>query len=237
MDYIVVANKSSWELELLIESFNVLNLQDKLLVVMPNTLKQFYKNLSKHKRKIYVKDKDQLNKIIGIYAAYDQLEQNFTMLHTDMIIVQDLKESLYNIIFHPNPIITDVIQTLKLKEESYISFDGVVSFKDIPKQFFYEVIQYTHVFLKKYDQKLATAAACVYVSQKYPQLSFASMVMESSLKSENLSSIIHYKDGFIPYFSKNMHSFQFKDQFQAMLFYNPNLCTDYLQKVIKSYLN
>lgn len=107
MDYFVSVENipyHRWQLELLIESFKIHGLQDKLLVaVVENNTPQFSgftKNLMEHERKFAHNDYGEskgckrLNKPYALLAALSNnlLQQPFAVLHPDMLLCKPLEE-------------------------------------------------------------------------------------------------------------------------------------------------
>ncbi len=102
MDFLVAAElnpQNQWQIELMIESFNALNAQDKLLVclcsdVADNFIPDMTKNISKHSNTMLIRNFGQLrgyselNKLYAIRAAIEQkrIGKKFFVLNPDMIL-------------------------------------------------------------------------------------------------------------------------------------------------------
>lgn len=251
MDYFVTVVPSYqhfWQIELLIESFKILKMQDKLLVAIVGSPSALPVNLLNHPRKIFCPDFNEackcnypsINKIACLKIAIDHLDTCFTMLHPDMVVIAPLNNIEHNICFNPYPPKQDVFGILKLPPDfTWISFDGTTIFNRVPIEFFDYVLNTTKTLVEIYGTNWsANFAAWNFATHQYSQsLSFIGTTLETPLTSTScvLSPIIHYKTGLPPYFSKN---FQITDDpYNTLLNFNPNFCTNSLRAIVLSYKN
>lgn len=151
MKYFVSATLSpqvQWQLELMIESFKSLGIEDKLFIYLavdgtPNYLDNYSKNIKSHKNLIkhinYGRKKgfEPLNVVFSIVSALNDgiIQDEFVLLPTDCIIYKEIEEveELENISFCKFQ--TDPLFTPELinKEVDLKNFDLNVS--DIPSDF------------------------------------------------------------------------------------------------------
>jgi hypothetical protein len=247
---LIPSYESFWQIELLIESFKMLGMQDQLLIAVATNSETFSgpSNLLKHPRKIFFSDYNlqfkrqhpPINKILAVIAAYDQLSPCFAMLHTDMILCSPVplpEEWPQNIVFHPYP-----AKETKVKFSpgfSWLGFDGVVRFNDVPREFFERTVVRTEALLTEHgpDWCAALTAWNLTANEYGNRFSFLGAHLEVPLSASIMLPIIHYKMGLPPYFTK--HSFgeiRFTEEpYNALMLQNPTLNTDYVQHVIRSY--
>ena len=251
MDYFVTVVPSYqhfWQIELLIESFKMLKMQDSLLVAIVGAPTSLPINLYHHPRKIFCSDFNKypsynyppINKIACLRTALRSLDSIFTLLHTDMVMVGPVPDIKQNICFTPCPPPQKVLDVLKLPSDSiWVSFDGTTVFNQVPTTFFDNVLAATKILTDMYGTEWpASLAAWNSVAHQH-NLSILGAALETPLTStsSSIQPIIHYKTGLPPYFSKHDYNpeFQIIDPYNTLLSINPNFCTNHVRNVILAY--
>jgi hypothetical protein len=240
MDYFVsIENTPSdlWQIELLIESFKLHNLQDDLLIAIAGDYTKT-KNLAEHKR-IICHNFHPFNTIfslIGVLRA-GFLKEPFVFLHPDMILLEPFKDVwLENIVFHP--------QETNFKQPRPFAPGGVIRFNLVPYKFFYMVLGQAEKIKEENleNEKDILKAAwtdVIIANQTYHEIS--GQQLEVALFDTNIENIpiIHYRDGLPPVFHKNLFSRHLslseKNPYETLLEHNTTIVTNYVKKVIHSY--
>ncbi len=286
MNYFVSAEDIAyhhWQLELLIESFKLHGLIDKLSIgVAENNeekLVDFTHNLKIAQKQIFRHDNVgrrrgclSLNKPYSLYAALTQglITQPVTLIDPDMILVSPVSEPVENVVYHNNPLFTcdyveqnhcpvkkhvrEIMEIRKIEDigvDYWISLGSVMTFKDVPKDFFSRVIEWTERL--EYERKRKSdnewrhtekAAWIMTMLEFYGHLSYHGRNdYEMTLLDNRNANFIHYTHGMPPVFSKFMysykppHAFAMGNLFEVLLQNNPTVSTNYMQKVVKSYVN
>lgn len=231
MDYFVSAEDTCyhhWQLELLIESFKLNNLQDSLVIgIAKNSeekLVDFSHNLRKksriftHENLGRAKDCLALNRSYGLYTAIANglIKQPFTLIDPDMVLIKPV-QSENNIEFQVN---------------SSFVLSSVMSFNSVPNEFFAKVTTFAgkaswSAVLQEFKDKLS-----------YKPRQDLEMTLLDNNKTHNF---IHYDHGLPPVFSKLMYKFKppeafvMGNLFESILQNNPTSSTNYFQDVVRSY--
>lgn len=169
LDYFVSiehTNYFGWQIELLIESFKKLNLQDNLLIGIassPSTrLPKYFRNLEEHKRQFQHQNigRDRgclgLNRLMAIINALDDgsLKQPFAVIHADMVLISPIPEPQLNNSITCNaeyidplisqkidPFIKPIMEVKGLDTPPALPVGSVMVFNGIPDHFFKRVYQ------------------------------------------------------------------------------------------------
>ncbi|MCK9459729.1 MAG: hypothetical protein M0R80_08830 [Proteobacteria bacterium] len=251
MDYFVTVVPSYqhfWQVELLIESFKMLKMQDRLLVAIVGAPTSLPTNLHNHSRKIFCSDFNEssglnyppINKIACLRTALHALDSNFTLLHTDMVMVGPVPNVKQNICFTPSPPPQKVVDMLQLPSDSiWVSFDGATIFNQVPTIFFDNVLEATKILIDMYGTEWPASLAAWNSITHQHNLSILGAAIESPLTqtSSALLPFVHYKAGLPPYFSKHAYNpeFQIINPYNAFIDHNPNFCTNHVRNVILAY--
>ena len=239
MDYFVSIENTAydlWQIELLIESFKMRNLQDDLIIAVAGQYTAA-KNLSQQK-KIVVHEPHQYHSIYGLLAALysETLKQPFVMLHPDMLLHQPFyDEWRENIVFHP------YVNDLEITRPFVTS--GVIRFNLVPYKFFQIVLNKAKELADENIEKEKNIVKAAWTDTIYTSSIFFDVTgrpLEVPLLAEELNApFVHYRDGLMPVFDKNMLKRQIaltdKNPFEILLEHNPTIVTNYMTKVIKSY--
>lgn len=255
MDYFVNIEDTPydhWQLELLIESFKILNLEDKLLVAVTsstqNPIEEFLYNFRQHKRVINypnigaARGYNQLNRYYCLSACLEQglLTQPFTLLEPDMILNIPIQEYSQNIVLQLDPFFNleyinsqfDITKYLEIIKNpiKWIELGSTMVFKDVPISFFkslpslIEELAIKQIELSgKIFEDTDKIAMTINLMMSHNLSINCVYDLEVPLVGHEINrNIIHYEHGLPPFFNKKM--FQFKSPINfAMGTYNPIL--------------
>jgi hypothetical protein len=245
MDYFVAVEPNYqhfWQIELLIESFKLLKMQDQLFVAIMGSPSELPVNLLNHPRKIFCADFNEtfkfgyppINRLACLKASLDYLSPQFAVLHTDMAIVGPIPEIKHNLCFVPYPQPSANVFYFP----SWVSFDGVTVFNKVSKEFFDYAISAVKSLMEMYDcENVPIWAVALNLAIRQFNFSVIASNLETplTLESNVLPPIIHYKTGFPPHFSKNYSITD--DPYNTLISFNPNFCTNFLREIVLSYKN
>jgi hypothetical protein len=208
-----------WQVELLIESFKLLNLEDRLLVATTGCDKNL-KNLSEHKQK-YEHENFGVKKGLGQYNLFHSLfevtkqkilEQPFAVLHPDMILIEPLREEISpGITFHRDVFgVSKQLRETTHGEERLLIGDTII-FSEVSPSFFECAIEcFEELHMGNIGGRLSPRdmkrAAWIAAAKKNLQLKYTAVNCETSMPSHDLSMILHYKHGLKGKFSKSNYS-------------------------------
>jgi len=182
MDYLVIIENSPyfhWQAELLIESFKMKNLEDKLAIgIVDNKLKQkqqfnHTRNLINHKRTFSFKERtthsSPSNFPYGAYLAVQEkfVEQPFVLLHADTVLLHPIKVEETNITFSRDDVaLKDIIENtdfetyfdLILKRRKIPTLNippvgSVCQFNDVQPLFFEQMIMWADFLTNKWSKE------------------------------------------------------------------------------------
>jgi len=244
MDYFVSISNTPyhhWQIELLIESFKMHGLQDSLLVVLyGEDENKFPPNLFHHKRKLLPGDNKKLPipaaKIFSVLSAlkHSHLSQPFTFLHPDMVLVQPITDDWdEGVVFHPHR-----------REEDMVAGDvgypgGIMRFKWMPYRFFHKVMGYAMNLVKENEKYAGPLAWEKGINEYIAPAGVRALATEMSLLHIGNAPFIHYKYGMPPSWTKHAYkpfmSFM-DDPYNVLLAHNPTSSSNYLHKIILSYM-
>ena len=249
-----------WQIELLIESFRMLKMDERLIIGVgdcePGPEPFDIRNLVGHKNKIAHKQ-EQIHSLFAMIVALESgiLTQPFAYIHPDMLMVKPLvlDDKDTNIIYHKSnypDLGLEAIHKLFPKELPCLSMGGVVVFQNTPISYFKYAWNWAKQFseqakndvpMSNCDPIRAGLIASFYNSKT---LNAKADYFESTLWDYNLDygCFIHYRHGLPPLFSKT-HYYKIpgeviladKDPYKVLLDNNPTLATNYMQNVIRSY--
>jgi hypothetical protein len=233
MQYLVSIENTSyfyWQIELLIESFKMKGLEDKLVIAVAENHSpknpQYTKNISKHKNQfIHVNVGEQfgflpLNKIFATIVALQtkRIEHPFALIHPDMVLFQELEERPENIVFNVDPKTAQTIERLKpyldnLAQNSGLEtipenlfMGGILQFNDLDPTFYHRVHQWMQWFILQHKDENWDIAKGAWLLSAYERLgtySYLGLRLEGQL-FENIDCppFVHYGEGLMPIFSK-----------------------------------
>jgi len=287
MQYFVSAENTSyfyWQLELLIESFRMLGLQDSLVVALADNdsrkIGGFSANLVKHQNKLIHPNEGRekgylpLNRISSIrYAlAYGALKFPFALIHADMVVRKPIDDPngetpavlLNNLDDYPAAEEDAVKSEIRGSLES-LAEDREVAFKDLPTvpffsppavfnkpfesiaEVFFSRVQINMIDIlgrKGADFPCEKAAWELTISESFQHCSVSGRFMSAPLLFDSDdTNFLHYKTGIPPVFHKKFYKYDegnyFSGQgpYETLMENNPTVGTDYVQRVIKSYVN
>ena len=236
MQYLVSIENTTyfyWQIELLIESFKMKGLEDKLVIAIAENESpkdpQYIKNISRHKNKfMHVNVGRQydflpLNKIFATMAALqtNRIEYPFALIHPDMVLFQDLEERPENVVFHVDPTAAQTIEKLKpylnnLAQNSGLEsmpdnlfLGGILQFNDLNPAFYQRTHNWMHWFLQQHKDENWDIAKGAWILSAYEHLgshSYLGLRLEGQL-FENIDCppFVHYSGGLMPVFSKTYY--------------------------------
>ena len=239
MDYIVSIENTPyyrWQVELLIESFKLCNMEDQLLIAIASSTSSstlYMKNLASHDRK-FVHDNYgaarghlPLNKLYAVYTALTSnlLKQPFAMIHPDMLLLNPIGDiGDANVLMHmENLELNDVDAFIQpywdaaaaakgiMQGPSQLSVTGTMVFQQVPALFFLRTIEKTQNILESNPElkEHAVVAAMRFILCEYlGLLLYRGAVVDTSLRFEYQANMVHYRNGLPPIFSKKhfLHS-------------------------------
>lgn len=266
MQYFVSAENTAyyhWQLELLIESFKMHNLQDSLVIGLAESKQPIYKelkNLNSHKN-IFLHDNIgreknhlQFNRIYALYVALskDLIKAPVSIIHPDTILVQPFEPNAIDVIFQVDHEFTlekskseKFVKTIRdaknIKEEIWLPIGDTIYLRKIPDNFINRILELTNHLIQvhpNWKDAEKTAWALTFLEYYGHMTYYGTSSIENTLLDKELKKLIHYRRGLPPYFHKNMFHFEpvsMGDPYEILLKYNVNNVMDYIGKVINSY--
>lgn len=263
MNYLVCAERTAyhlWQLELLIESFKLLDLQDSLTIAIAENKEPVFcpynRNFNSHKKTFAHNNAGNCNRVYALALALQNNMVKFpvTILHPDMILVKPITTRTYDFAFQLDQsfkqiedadlstLITKICETKKL-ELTWLNLGGTFCINNLPQGFIERVVTVAN-YWKSHGKTwhVEKAAWLTTLLEHVGHLSYhGTFDLECQLVDKELKSVIHYKHGLPPMFTKQMFKFEWPnifnmgDPYQILLENNPNKVTDYVQKVVKTY--
>jgi len=239
-----------WQIELLIESFKLRNIENQLIVgvkeCFPEKSVFDTRNITEHKNKIYFEE--EYPSLFGMIAAQERgiLKQPFTYIHSDMLLIQEsIFKSDKNIVFHqrhyPDKKLEDTLKMFPSKTPR-IELGGVIVFQDVPISYFYDAWEKAKDMTNLVPDAVRGGLIMSYLDH-FDKVTIEPSHFESTLWQDEIKkeSFLHYKHGLPPSFHKKHYKwselFLCDDYpFETLLKHNPNQNTNHMQNVIKSYL-
>lgn len=242
MDYFVSIEDITyhhWQIELLIQSFLHHNTVDSLVIGIAENKepKINFSNLKNVKRSFTHDNIGNkrgflpLNKPYAVLAALENnlLNQPFTILHPDMLLVWPISPSQENVVFSVNPL-----------SNNPLPLGNIVTFNNTPKDFFAKVIQQmenlefsrqtNNDYVECNPQKFGWITSLTEYHQSGATLK-PDKTYEMSLLDNKQNHFIHYKNGNLPIFHKKMFQNVFLgNPFQSLL----NVPNNYTKLIAKS---
>jgi hypothetical protein len=204
-------------------------------------------NLARHKRKFSFKpvhdEFEVLNKLYGIYLAKSekQIGAAFTIVHPDMVLMEQPPDFNENIIFNVPQEDKEII--IVPPQNHWITIDGVAIFQDIPLKFFRFVFDNCVDMIDRgvNIRKLAKTAWSKTMYDYSPLLIFCQTNLELTLAHNNgTAPFIHYRDGAMPFFHKKFYKSDIvslvDDPYNTIISYTPTSTAQFLKEVVASYL-
>lgn len=238
MEFLVIAENKpyyQWQIELLIESFKLLKLQEHLYVfLIGENEKKFSKNIDQHKNCFYLKDKS-LKYGFNYFNFFESIiwfkeifhDKDFSIIDSDCLFVKDNFSSLKdkNIVYQTEVVKNDSIETI-LNNLFNFRIYQICSFlyfsKNISSNFFKKSLNFTESLIVeiirrnlnqnfinnhifKYGLILNSVYEKINVNTTYNIINFP----QSNILKYNFLS---YKHDIKPFFKKNDFEFV-KDSF------------------------
>lgn len=266
MNYFVSIEKTSydlWQIELLIQSFKKLGIQDNLYIAIADTNQpvnvNFTSNIKQHKNKFLFPNINGVKKQFFCLASLvyeNKLPLPFVTIHPDMVIVKDIPKYDIDFVFssfdedqnYKNEFKNIAINltnrdTLPLIKPSAVYYIG----ENIQKSFF-DILYKFSLVLDKFSGNDWLEKAIWYLSvTEYcndKEITIGHQLFEQCLLNYDLfANFIHYKHGYPPYFHKK--HFQYKepcflsleesDPFKAICLVNSNESTKHIIDIVESY--
>jgi len=261
-----------WQIEILIESFKMQNMEDDLIIAVAVKDKEMTvrRNFSKHPHIFYhVNQREEVgpyfNKPYAAIAALENklLVDDFVLLDPDMILIQPMQPIKdANIVYSTDSFYTEelldkegyspkeFVDEIMLEKAMELNFNwpypgGVYQFHHVDEEFFKRIIYWGNKMKNKNDplaNRYASKAAWILTLWEfYDSYNIVPQSNECTMVDFNLfGNFIHYYHGLPPFFNKKMFpmddrgSLFDKTPYEVMVEHNPNLTTDYVQKVIHS---
>jgi len=236
MQYFVSAENIAyhrWQLELLIESFKMHDLQDSLIIGLAENSEPIYtepKNLSSHKN-IFVHDNigkekgcPSFNRAYGLFVALNKnlIKAPFAIIHPDTILVKPFENNSIDVTFQMDTDFTlekskseDFIKTVKeakkIEEDLWLPLGDTLVFEKFPEDFIKRVLELADYLTKTYPNwtDAEKTAWTLTLLEYYGHLTYYGTIgIENTLVDAELKQLIHYKRGLPPYFNKHMFHFE-----------------------------
>ncbi len=260
MNYLVSAENTCyqhWQLELLIESFKLKGLQDRLLIGLAHndedkyldyTVNLKHANAFIHENFGQSLDLIEANRPYAVYAAQLQglLKQPFALISPDMVMIEPVKPGKEQITFQINPAFTSAgvdeqfhdLAKVKEIEPFWFPVGAVMVFNDVPLDFFLRVIQWCQLLGKNEKAAWALTFFEYYGHMTYEGTHGYEVSLLDYVPRHNF---IHYKHGMPPYFNKYLYRYRppevlsMGDPFEDILQNNPTPVSNIMQDVVRSY--
>jgi hypothetical protein len=236
MQYFVSAENIAyhhWQLELLIESFKMHNLQDSLVIGLAANTEPIYSepiNLSSHKN-VFIHDNvgkekncPSFNRAYGLYVALnkDLIKAPLTILHPDTILVKPLELKNIDVTFQIDPDFTierskseeflkNVKEAKNIKEDLWLPLGDTICFEKLPDDLVKRVLKITDYLTETHAnwEDAEKTGWALTLLEYYGHLSYyGTVALENTLLDTELKSFIHYRRGLPPYFNKHMFHFE-----------------------------
>jgi hypothetical protein len=266
MDYLVsieYTNYHLWQIELLIQSFKKLGIEDSLVIAIAlNHIDQLVDcpNLINHPRKFMHFNMGReyslpINRMLAATIAIDKslITQPFAIIHADMILQTPICKTpdKFGILLSHD--IVDDPETLailnpclkQIREESpIIPFGPVTVFNEIPIEFFFNAMQCLATLLPSHPKKAETIAWLLTLHTYFGKIKYDSEAFADYMTQNTFhANFIHYKYGLSPTFNKLYFYTQgaitmyYENPYEAILQQEPStLAIRYFQSVVKDYL-
>jgi len=251
--FVSIENTSyfGWQIELLIQSFKRLRLEDDLVIGIadnPNPVVQKYtRNLLAHKNK-FVHPNQPLKGLNKFYALMTATEMNllpkpFIVLHPDMVLIKPVKEFEEDFLIQPEPFYDSIRDHLSysLPMGNIIGINKNVS--DVIFRNAY--VHFKNLSETGHDFKWEIGAwmQAVYEEIVQKERSVKAALLEQPLLHTSLdANFIHYKYGIPGIFAKkqftydeNMLALDYCDPLEAITMNNSTKSIDLLCRVIEFY--
>jgi len=254
-----------WQIELLIESFKMKGIEDKLLIGIAQNDQpknpKYTKNLMAHPRKFIHRNVGAeanylpQNKPFAVMAALENgLRFPFTLLHPDMILVNEPEVPKANLVFHPdfslNPLIEDVrsylAESIDIDPKSLpknLLLGGVMIFNDMNENFFFRTYRWMQWLRSKFGPTrkwdIAKVAWMLSAYEVVALKTCVGMPLECQLiQKHKPTHFIHYSRGLPPIFSKKYYAQKnlqiHGNPYELLRQHNPSEAMNFLHKVIDS---
>jgi hypothetical protein len=238
MQYFVSAENSSyfyWQLELLIESFKLNGIDDKLVIFLAQNddpkIKGYSKNIISHKNKFEHENFGKENNCLSLNKPYAILQAlsggyikyPFALIHPDMILKKPIEQKFeedivvdtywtpnaaYDIEKYINNLLEKREVTDRDKIPKRIPSFGVIVFNNaVEDLFFHSIINKIKKFKEERNLKFSYDYAAWELSffELIGTYRFAGVPFSSSLLDSVNNNFIHYKFGIPPYFNKKYY--------------------------------
>lgn len=237
-----------WQIELLIQSFKLNNLQNNLYIALNNEeIFENCKNLKNHNNIIIGNDYGPLNKFCHLLEAIENNIVDFpiTFIHPDMILNKPIGCLEGDIICSVTPDEDDEelkcikFQYAALPENNnlpdYFPVGSIIVFNNKKSIDFLKGLIGHHLNLIEEKNDFAKIALSRNLYDFYEKFEIKFELLESNLLHNNFeSNFIHYKYGVPPSFMK--HKFEEELPYDILLNFNSTDNLKYLNQIVKKYL-
>lgn len=276
MQYFVSIENTSyfyWQIELLIESFKMQGLENDLVISIADNdspkIPKFSRNIVRHPNLLFHHNEGEEkgykphNRLYGLIGALRQdiLKTPFTLIHSDMVMVQPVEPPETNVVFHTRhdsmvdsvtkPFIDKLAEENKLESANLpprLPFNGPIIFDEkVTEELFWRVKVRMNEILRDCEENFPAekVAWSIAFYEMLPTLTFSGKYLCCQLVEpvENLNDIpfIHYQHGVPPVFHKRHFTWDKPNlavgvnPYELLLEHNPTVATNHLQRVIRSY--
>jgi hypothetical protein len=203
-----------------------------------------------------------LNKYYGLIIATTNknIHSPFAVLHPDMVLIEpiDIEKHKENIVFHNGindpvvmaairPELEETAKASNLKVEDFpqkLPLGNIIVYQNTELDLFHRILWRMNLMRKKYNQEtnfnLQKAAITLTILENLGKYTCKGIPMECNLVDHQPFNFVHYKYGLPPVFNKKSYVSNVfmpnADPFTVLLEHNPTPVTDYVQKIIRSYL-
>lgn len=226
----------------------------------------YKKNIIQHQNRLVHPNNELkcINKIHGLISFLEsgRLKAPYTIIHPDHLLLKPVEQGEPTILFHEEnlntikfqmePITSAIAAKFNLREFTWIPLgDVIVVNHDLPIDFYSRILHIIESLKDKFDNKKLDKMAWILLLHELlfiknpPPISIEGGKLEQSLLDHNVvTNFIHYKHGMPPEFSKYYYKYELPlalvpnglDPFHAIYANNVTTSTDYVCKLIKSYL-
>jgi hypothetical protein len=240
MNYFVSAENNAyqhWQLELLIESFKLHNLEDSLLIALAHSDEQVYvnynRNLFSHKR-IFTHDNVgrelnclHFNRTYSLYSALkaDLIKPPIFVLHPDMVLIKPYQPQTFDITFQLDIDTTiekfkgtevedfanEICKIQKLEPGFWINLGDSLYLQNFDISLVERVLSFADFFAKKYPGwEYSEKVAWSLALLEFTEYFsyYGTYGIENIMLDMDLKYVINYKRGLPPFFNKKMFKFQ-----------------------------
>jgi len=225
-----------WQTELLIESFRMQNMEDKLWIGINNpqlpAIEKFTKNLKSHKNKFFFENKlnSDTNRIYAILLAIRNkvIEPPFTLIDSDMVLmkpIDPISEFIADISFHTresdeilkkhlSPEVEKILNSYQIKKENvqWMPLGKTLVFNSADEKLLLKALWWAENLFEKFKDTgldLERAAWTMAFHEYLFKYKFKNEFYEVTLFHNDVEApFLHYNQGLPPDFVKRNFTYE-----------------------------